>query len=118
MVSKTKLYQQLDQLEQVLLERLVPHLVYAAQGNNPLVFCATGFNTVKASQYTTDNTTEELVEIGAQILSLKAKLGEPSEGSPAERICWYCRKWNAVKKDQAKEAKVLAAQFLKEIDPA
>ncbi len=115
MVSKTKLYQQLDQLEQELVERLVPHLASAAEGNNPFIFCATGFNSVKAPSHKIDKVTDELVDMGAQILSLQTKLGEPSAGSPAERICWYCRKWNAVKTDQAKAARSLATQFLQEI---
>jgi len=115
MVSKTKLYKQLDQLEQELVERLIPHLECAAQGENPFIFCAAGFNNAKALNNKTDKFTEELVDVGAQILSLKEKLGESSVGSIAERICWYCRKWSATKTDQAREAQALATQFLEEI---
>ncbi len=90
MVSKTKLYSKLDDLEIELKERLVPHLQQAAAGNNELAFCVTGYHSFKPLKLQSDKTMEALVDIGAQILSLKEKLGEPSDGSIAERICWYC----------------------------
>jgi hypothetical protein len=115
MVSKEKLFSKLDLLEAELEERLIPHLENSALGNNDLVFCVTGFNPFKELKSKTDKVSEELVELGAQILVLKNKLGEPSDGSVAERICWYCRKWGNIENNQRNSAQELAKQFLKEI---
>ena len=118
MVSKAKLYTQMDQLEAELEARIVPHLEKAAMGDNDWVFCATDFNPNPRWNEHTDAETESLIRLGAQILGLKAKLGEPDEGSIAERICWYCRVWGAVKVDHAKAAQTLAQQFLADISAA
>jgi len=114
-VSKAKLYTTLDSLEEELEARIVPHLETAAEGNNHLVFCVTDFNPFPALKHQTDATTEELVVLGRQILLLKNKLGESSEGSIAERICWYCRKWADTKNNYRGAAQGLAQQFLEEI---
>ena len=115
MVSKKKLFTKLDLLEAELEERLIPHLEKSVLGKNDLIFCVTGFNPFKELKSRTDNITEELVELGAQILALKNKLGEPSEGSVAERICWYCREWGNIEKSHRDSAQGLANQFLEEI---
>jgi hypothetical protein len=116
MVSKQKLFTKLDLLETELEERLIPHLEKSAHGGNDLVFCVTGFNPFKELKAKTDKETEELVALGAQILVLKNKLGEPSEGSVAERICWYCREWGNIENSPRKSAQELANQFLEEIE--
>ena len=115
MVSKSKLYKRLDQLEAELEERLVPHLESAAQGFNDEIFCVADFNPFDELRYKTDKVTEDLVELGSQILTLKTKLGESDESSIAARICWYCREWGDVKQGHKKSAQVLAVQFLDEI---
>lgn len=115
MVSKSKLYSKLDDLEIELKERLVPHLEQAAAGNNELAFCVTGYHSFKQLKLQTDKTMAELVDIGAQILSLKEKLGEPSDGSIAERICWYCHEWSSTGNQYRKSAPELAKQFLSEL---
>ena len=115
MVSRTKLFTQLDTLESELKEKVVPHLEAAADGNNDLIFCVQGFNPYSELKAKTDKTTENLVNIGAQILTLKNKLGESSEGSIAERICWYCREWGNRENSQHGNAQGLAKQFLQEI---
>jgi len=56
------------------------------------------------------------VEIGSQIISLRDKLGEPSAGTIAERICWYCREWSKKDNNHRKSASGLATQFLAEIE--
>ena len=118
MVSKAKLFTKLDLLETELKERLIPHLEKSAHGENDLVFCVTGFNPFKELKSQTDKVTEELVELGAQILTLKNKLDEQSEGSIAERICWYCREWGHTKNHHRGHAQSLATQFLQEIKKA
>lgn len=115
MVSKTKLYSRLDGLELELDERLVPHLKAAVEGNNDLIFCVKGYHSFQELKGKSDKITEELVAIGAQILSLKEKLGESSESSIAERICWYCREWGNTRNHHRKSAQALAKQFLQEI---
>ena len=115
MVSKSKLYSKLDDLEIELKERLVPHLEQAAVGHNELAFCVTGYHSFKQLKLQTDKTMAELVDIGAQILSLQEKLGEPSDGSIAERICWYCYEWSNTGKQYRTSAQGLAKQFLTEI---
>ena len=115
MVSKTKLYSKLDDLEIELKERLVPHLEKAAAGNNELAFCVTGYHSFKPLKLQSDKTMEALVDIGAQILSLKEKLGEPSDGTIAERICWYCHEWSNTRKQYRTSAPGLAKQFLTEL---
>ena len=116
MVSKAKLYSKLDSLEDELKDRLIPHLEHAANGKNDLVFCAVGFNSPTHLKSKTDGLTNELVELGSQILALKRKLDQPSEGSIAERICWYCREWGKGKSSHEHSAKDLALQFLQEIE--
>ncbi len=115
MVSRSKLYEQLDALELELEEKLIPHLENAANGKNDLVFCVSDFNPFAELKDKTDHTTERLVHIGRQILALKKKLGEKSEGSIAERICWYCREWGNLENTHRKNAQDLANQFIKEI---
>ncbi len=44
MVSKSKLYTQLDLLESELREKLIPRLKSAARGNNDLIFCVDNSN--------------------------------------------------------------------------
>lgn len=115
MVSKTKLYSQLDLLEQELLVRIVPHLEYAASGKNDLVFCASDFNPFPQLKSKTDPETESLILLGRQILALRDKVGEPSQGSIAERICWYCISWGKQGDIQGKGAQALSGVFLQEI---
>jgi hypothetical protein len=115
MVSKSKLYTQLDALEAELKDRLIPHLHNTIAGNNDLIFCVKGFNPFNQFKHHTDKTTEELVAIGAHILALKEKLQEPSSGSIAERICWYCYEWNDRYKHDKSAGVILAKQFLAEI---
>jgi hypothetical protein len=114
MVSKEKLYSQLDRIEEELRERIVPHLKHAARGENDLVFCATDFNPFP-EKFIPDAETDALIQLGRQILSLRAKLGESSEGTIAERVCWYCRTWGATGDSHRKMAQGLADQFLQEI---
>ena len=130
MVAKSKLFTKLDSLEQELNDGLIPHLEQAASGNNDLIFCVKGYHSIQEFSSHSDPITEELVNIGAQILSLKKKLGEPSEGSTAERICWYCREWanqqkhhrknsrgknSRGKSPRGKSTQELARQFLEEM---
>ena len=112
MVSKSKLYSQLDLLELELQERIVPHLEGAANGENDLVFCVPDFNPFPELRSKTDPETEELVLLGRQILSMREKLNEPTDGTIAELICWYCRKWSDAKDDHRKTAQGLAKEFL------
>ncbi len=116
MVSKAKLYAKLDNLEMELLANLIPHLRSAADGRNDLVFCVTAFNPFREFKHRTDPLTEELVEIGSQILVLNQKLGEPSVGTPAERLCWYCREWANTHNSHPHSAQRLAGKFLIEIN--
>jgi len=118
MVSHSKLYTRLDALESELKEKLIPHLKQAANGNNDLVFCAIGYNQFSELKHKTDKTTEELIGIGRQILSLKSKLNEPSAGSIAERICWYCNEWGNVSNHHCNSTETLAKLFLDEIEKA
>ena len=115
MVSNAKLYTKLDSLEAQLLESLVPHLLSAADGNNEFLFCVRPFNSSRKLKHRTDSLTEELIDIGSLVLSLREKLGESSEGTVAERLCWYCREWVALERRQSGAARVLAKQFLSEI---
>ncbi|MFK8067268.1 MAG: hypothetical protein AB8D52_03405 [Gammaproteobacteria bacterium] len=116
MIAKTKLYSKLDSLEAQLVEELIPHLKTAAKEKNDLIFCVSNFNPFPELKHKTDKQTEELVGIGAQILSLREKLGESSKGSIAERICWYCREWGKSNKHDRKSSTLLAKQFLEEIE--
>lgn len=116
MVSRSKLYAQLDDLEAELKKNIVPHLEAAANGENNLIFCVEQFNLFAELKDQTDKTTEHFINLGAQILVLKNKLGEPSQGSIAERICWFCRKWAAFGKPSNGDAQALAKQFLREIE--
>ena len=116
MVSHTKLYTRPDALESELKEKLILHLKHAAIGNNDLVFCAEGYNQYLGFKHKTDKTTEELIDIGRQILSLKTKLNESSAGSIAERICWYCNEWGNSSNHHRNSAKTLARNFLAEIE--
>ena len=114
MVSRAKLYSQLDGMEDDLQSRLVPHLEQAASGGNDLVFCVADFNPFPDLKLRTDTKTEELIQLGRQILALREKLEEPSDGTLAERICWYCRKWGETQDSHGKTAQGLAVDFLEE----
>ncbi len=116
MVSKTKLYAKLDALEVELLERIVPHLKHAADGGNDHIFCVKQFNPFRELKDRTDKTTEELIEIGTVVLSLRDKLGEPAAGTVAERICWYCRAWSDTNDHHRASGTGLAKKFLAEIE--
>lgn len=118
MVSKAKLYSQLDRMEDELRARLIPHLEKAAGGANDLVFCVPDFNPFEVLESRTDQETEELVLLGRRILSMRQKLGEPTDGVPAERICWYCRKWGDLSDQHRSSAPELAQSFLKELRSA
>jgi len=116
MVSKAKLYSQLDTLEDELQERIIPHLQQAKDGKNDLVFCVSDFNPFPKLRLNTDAETESLIQLGRQILSLREKLDESSKNTIAERICWYCRTWADARDAHGKASQDLAREFLKEID--
>ena len=118
MVSKTKLYSRLDALELELKTSLIPHLKSAAEGKNDLIFCVKAFNPFRELKHRNDRVTEELIGIGSQILSLREKLGEPSDGTIAERICWYCREWGNTDNHHRQSSTGLAIRFLAEIENA
>ena len=115
MIARARLYEQLDQLEVDLKEKLIPHLQRAVNGDSKLIFCVRDFNQKTEYKKMTDAHTEDLISIGRQILTLKKKLGESSENTIAEKICWYCRKWGEDPKSNQQTTQVLAKQFLKEI---
>lgn len=115
MVSRAKLYSQLDGIEDELQSRLVPHLEQAASGGNELVFCVSDFNPFPALKFRTDANTEDMIQLGRQILALREKLGESSVGTLAERLCWYCRKWGDTQDNHRKAAQGLAVDFLEEV---
>ncbi|HIF50162.1 MAG TPA: hypothetical protein EYQ42_01265 [Thiotrichaceae bacterium] len=106
---------QLDSLESELEQKLIPILELAAEGKNDFVFCVTGYHSISEFKNKSNSETEDLVSIGAQILSLKNKLGESSEGTLAERICWYCRVWGDLDNAHRKNAQDLAKQLLNEV---
>lgn len=116
MVSNTKLYARLDSLEQELLEVIVPHLKRAASGHNEYIFCVKQFNPYRKLKNKTDKVTEELIAIGVSIISLREKLGEPTQGTTAERICWYCREWSGTDNLHKALGTDLAKRFLSEIE--
>lgn len=115
MVSKSKLYAQLDGFEDELLARLVPHLQRAANGQNDLVFCTAEFNAHRELRHSNDAETESLVVLGRRILGLRAKLNEPSDACVAARICWYCQQWSDAYARKNVSAQSLAQAFLQEI---
>ena len=114
MVSRGKLYEQLDSLEQELYQKLIPHLKLAANGGNDIIFSTSDFNSSQHKEQH-DVTTMQLIHVGRQILSLKKKLGETTEGIIAERLCWYCREWGNPESKLRGNAQELAKQFLDEI---
>lgn len=118
MVSRVKLYSRLDALEDELRVRLVSHLNVAAIGKNDLVFCTTDFNPYKELKNNIDSETDELIKLGDQILVLREKLGESSDGTIAERICWYCRQWGAIGEHRRKSTQRLAQEFIQEMADA
>tara|TARA_R110002110_G_scaffold205066_7_gene417054 strand:+ start:189149 stop:189511 length:363 start_codon:yes stop_codon:yes gene_type:complete len=114
-VSNAKLYSKLDLLEAELRERLIPLLEQAANGRNDGVFCVDRFSVSSKLKSKADPDMEALVHIGAQILVLREKLAEPTAGTLAERICWYCRQWSDANQNNRKNAQALAQQFLAEL---
>jgi len=118
-VSKGKLFSKLDDLEILLKDSVVSHLHLAVNNRNEGVFCVTGFSKNHDARYKANKITEELVLLGRQVLALKEKLGEASQGSIAERICWYCREWSQAKPCYPHPSGIyLAQQFLEEIERA
>jgi hypothetical protein len=115
MVSKAKLYIQLDRLQDELCERIIPHLQNAAKGNNALIFCTLAFNSIRKLQPEADQETEKLIQLGRQVLALSDKLGVVTKNSIAERLCWYCRKWEHGNDTESCSSQILAQTFLQEI---
>ncbi len=118
MVSKSKLYLRLDALEEELKHRIIPHLERAAEGKNEFIFCVKGYHSFTQLEHNEDPVTAELIDIGSEILSLKKKLGETTEGTLAERICWYCREWGNSNNHHRPGTQGLAKQLLNEIRKA
>jgi hypothetical protein len=115
MVGKVKLYSQLDSLEDELRERIIPHLKSAAAGANDFVFSATDFKSSREPKFKVNAETDSLIQLGRQVLVLREKLKEPTENTIAERICWYCRKYENISGSQKKLVQELAQTFLDEI---
>jgi len=115
MVSKAKLYAQLDRLEEELEEKLIPHLEEAIKGKNEFIFCAKNFVAQVSLRKNADPLTQALIDLSSKILSMRDQLGEPTEGCAAERICIYCGKWGNVKDRHRNLGQELAVQFLAEI---
>lgn len=115
MVSKSKLYIQLDRLEEELEEKLIPHLEEAAKGRNEFIFCAKSFVAQASLRKHADAYTQELIDLSSKILSLRDNLGESTDGCVAERICIYCGKWGNVKDRHRNLGQELALEFLHEI---
>lgn len=115
MVSKAKLYFQLDVLQEELCERIIPHLENAVNGNNATIFYTSAFNSIRKLKPATDDETEKLIQLGRQVLALSEKLGVDTKQSIAERLCWYCRKWEDADVNVHCSAQTLAQTFLQEI---
>ena len=116
MVSRAKLYEQLDRLEIELKQDLVPHLKIAESGKNDYIFCVNGFNQGLAAKNKNDALTERLIHIARQVIALRGKLDEPDEDSIAVKICQYCREWSAEHKRGNADVKMMAKKFLQEIE--
>ena len=115
MVSKAKLYLQLDGLEEELEEKLIPHLEQAAKGKNEFIFCAKDFVAQVSLRKNADAYTQDLIDLSSKILTMRDQLGEPTDGCIAERICIYCDKWGGVKDRHRNLGQELAVEFLAEI---
>ncbi len=118
MVSRAKLYEQLERLEIELKQDLVPHLKVAASGQNEYIFCVSDFDKSMEDKNNNDALTERLIHIGRQIIALRNKLGESDDNSIAVKICQYCREWSARHHSNDVNAQVLANRFLQEIENA
>ena len=116
MVARTKLYAQMERLEDELKIKLIIQLKRAVNGDNDQIFCAQRFSSHKQGKGRTDSQTDYLVDLGAQILVLKKKLDEPTENTIAEKICWYCRQWNEAGQSDASIVQNMAQQFLQAIE--
>lgn len=116
MVARSKLYVQLELLENELREKLILQLKSAIKGDDSSIFCVEKFSNHKEWKGRFNKNTEYLVGLGAQILTLKKKLGESSENSIAEQICLYCRRWNDNVHAEPKYAQILANEFLDKIE--
>lgn len=117
MVARSKLYAQLDSLEEELDERLIPHLVEAAKGKNEFIFCAKSFVSYVSLKKKADKVTAELIELCSEIFYMRDKLGEPLENTNAGRLCEYCEEWGKLVDRHRNSAQDMAIKFLKEIRP-
>ena len=116
MVARSKLYLQLESLENELREKLISQLQLAINGEDNSIFCVDKFNKHKEWKEHCNKRSEYLVDLGAQILTLRKKLGESSENTIAEQICEYCRLWNDNVNTDPKCAQIIAKQFLDAIE--
>lgn len=115
MVARSKLYAQLDSLEEELDERLIPHLQEAAKGKNEFLFCAKRFVPHASLRKHADKITAELIELSSDIFYLREKLGESLDNTNAGRLCDYCEEWGNLSDRHRNSAQDLAIRFLKEI---
>lgn len=115
MVARSKLYAQLDSLEEELDEKLIPHLEEAAKGKNEFIFCAKSFVSYVSLKKKADKVTAELIELCSEIFYMRDKLGEPLENTNAGRLCEYCEEWGKLVDRHRNSAQDMAIKFLKEI---
>jgi len=66
MVSRAKLFMQLDALESELKDKIVLHLKVAVTGHNDLIFFVKIFNSYSGLKSKTDKTTENIVNMSTQ----------------------------------------------------
>jgi hypothetical protein len=116
MVARSKLYAQLDSLEDELDEKLIPHLEEAAKGKNEYIFCAKSFVPYVSLRKHADKLTAELIELSSDIFYLREKLGESLDNTNAGRLCDYCEQWGKLTDRHRNSAQDMAIHFLKEIN--
>ncbi len=116
MVARSKLYAQLDSLEDELDEKLIPHLEEAAKGKNEYIFCVKSFVPYVSLRKHADKLTAELIELSSDIFYLRDKLGESLDNTNAGRLCDYCEQWGKLTDRHRNSAQDMAIHFLKEIN--
>jgi len=116
MVARSKLYAQLDSLEEEFVEKLVPHLKEAARGQNEYIFCAKSFVSYASLRKHADKLTAELIELASDIFYMREKLGESLDDTNAGRFCDCCEQWGKLTDRHRNSAQDMAIQFLKDLE--
>lgn len=111
-----KLHERLDRLEIGIRDRLVKELRACIDGKRDLLFLAREFRSSNWPLSIGSEMTDDLLTEVEKILSLRRKLGEPTEGCLAHSFRETCRRWADTDDPHRLGARRLAEELVNELE--